>query len=59
MPDVGGGSTEFIWIKDRAMIIVEILDYFGVEEFVVIDRGIQFGILMQDKKIIENMLFKG
>ena len=46
-------------IETGTMIVTEILDYFGVKEFSVSDRGIQFGILMQDKNDLEKMLLKG
>ncbi len=43
-------------IETGAMIFTEILDYFGVKEFLVSDRGIQFGILVQDRKKLKRML---
>ena len=46
-------------IETGTMIVTEILDYFGVKEFFVSDRGIQFGILMQDKNDLDKMLLKG
>ena len=46
-------------IETGTMIVTEILDYFGLKEFFVSDRGIQFGILMQDKHKLNKMLFKG
>ncbi len=46
-------------IATGTMIVTEILDYFGVEEFFVSDRGIQFGILTQDKHDLDKMLSKG
>lgn len=46
-------------IETGTMIVTEILDYFGVKEFSVSDRGIQFGILMQDKNDLDKMLLKG
>jgi len=46
-------------IETGTMIVTEILDYFEVEEFFVSDRGIQFGILEQDKLDLEKMLSKG
>jgi len=46
-------------IETGTMIITEILDYFEVEEFFVSDRGIQFGILAQDKQDLVKMLSIG
>ena len=46
-------------IETGTMIVTEILDYFGVKEYFVSDRGIQFGILMQDKNDLDKMLIKG
>lgn len=46
-------------IETGTMIVSEILDYFRVEEFFVSDRGIQFGILTQDKQDLNKMLSKG
>ena len=43
-------------IETGSMIVTEILDYFSVEDFFVSDRGIQFGILMQDKHDLNKML---
>ena len=43
-------------IETGTMIVTEILDYFDVKEFLVSDRGIQFGILMQDKHELDKML---
>lgn len=46
-------------IETGTMIVTEILDYFAVKEFLVSDRGIQFGILTQDKHDLDKMLSKG
>jgi exopolyphosphatase / guanosine-5'-triphosphate,3'-diphosphate pyrophosphatase len=46
-------------IETGTMIVAEILDYFGVEEFFVSDRGIQFGILVQNRNDLYKMLSKG
>ena len=46
-------------IETGTMIIMEILDYFEVEEFFVSDRGIQFGILAQNKQELAKMLSIG
>lgn len=46
-------------IETGTMIVTEILDYFGVKDFFVSDRGIQFGILMQEKHDLNKMLSKG
>jgi len=43
-------------IQTGTMIVMEILDYFGSEEFFVSDRGIQFGILSQPRSELDKML---
>jgi len=43
-------------IATGTMIVTEILDYFERTEFLVSDRGIQFGILTQDKQDLDKML---
>lgn len=43
-------------ITTGTMIVSEILDFFSAEKFYVSDRGIQFGILYQNKKELQKML---
>ena len=43
-------------ITTGTMIVTEIMDFFGKEEMIVSDRGLQFGILFQKEKDLREML---
>jgi exopolyphosphatase/guanosine-5'-triphosphate,3'-diphosphate pyrophosphatase len=43
-------------ITTGTMIVTEIMDFFGKDEMIVSDRGLQFGILYQEEKDLQEML---
>ncbi len=43
-------------ITTGTMIVTEIMDFFGKDELIVSDRGLQFGILYQEEKDLQEML---
>ena len=43
-------------ITTGTMIVKEILDVYGKEDLIVSDRGLQFGILLQEEKDLREML---
>ena len=43
-------------ITTGTMIVQEIMDFFGKEEIIVSDRGLQFGILYQEEEDLQRML---
>jgi exopolyphosphatase/guanosine-5'-triphosphate,3'-diphosphate pyrophosphatase len=43
-------------ITTGTMIVTEIMDFFGKEDMIVSDRGLQFGILYQEEKDLQEML---